>query len=135
MAMNGLVTAVARSASHEFSKTSVPRIHLLAGQGVEDDAHRGTTVQHLSRIVRDPTQPNLRQVHLIHAELHDELAARGFDVGPSDMGAAVLDRDTEGTLIRKAGAMAIVIASGPVSPGDVIHVALPAGPHRALMSV
>ncbi len=179
--MKGLVTAVARSTGHEFSKAKVTRIRLLSGEGVEDDGHRGTTVQHLSRIARDPTQPNLRQVHLIHAELHDELAARGFDVGAGDMGenittrgidllalpagtrltigdavieitglrnpcvqldrfrpglmAAVLDRDTEGNLIRKAGVMAIVIESGPVSPGDIIHVALPTGPHRALMPV
>jgi MOSC domain-containing protein YiiM len=58
----------------------------VAGLGVEGDCHAGATVKHRSRVARDPDQPNLRQVHLIHAELHDDLAMRGFDLAPGDMG-------------------------------------------------
>jgi MOSC domain-containing protein YiiM len=67
------VVAVHRSATHTFSKPSYQQIALLAGLGVEDDAHAGVTVKHRSRVRQDPTQPNLRQVHLLHAELLDEL--------------------------------------------------------------
>ena len=80
------VTAVARSKGHTFSKPTEMSIRLLAGLGVEGDAHMGETVKHRSRVRVDPTQPNLRQVHLIHAELHDELKTRGFDVRPGDVG-------------------------------------------------
>lgn len=90
--MSGIVTAVSRSGEHSFSKPNEPFIRLLPGLGVEGDAHLGTTVQHLSRVRRDPTQPNLRQVHLIHAELHDELRAPGFHVGAGDMGENVTTR-------------------------------------------
>ena len=130
-------------------------------------------------MARDPSQPNLRQVHLIHAELHDELRTRGFDVAPGAMGenittrgvdllalptgtrlnlgphvvvevtgvrnpcaqldgllpglmAAVLDRDEQGELIRKAGVMGIVVTGGEVRTGDAIVVQLPALPHRRL---
>ena len=75
--MDGMVEAVHRSASHTLTKPGQPSIRLLAGLGVEGDAHMGVTVQHRSRVARDPSQPNLRQVHLIHAELHDELRASG----------------------------------------------------------
>jgi MOSC domain-containing protein YiiM len=68
-------------------------IKLIAGLGVEGDAHLGTTVQHRSRVARDPTVPNLRQVHLLHAELLTELRGKGFDVGPGEIGENVL---TEG---------------------------------------
>jgi MOSC domain-containing protein YiiM len=89
---NAIVVAVSRSAGHTFGKKTQPSIRLLAGLGVEDDAHQGVTVQHLHRIARDPTQPNLRQVHLIHAELHDELRAGGFIVAPGEMGENVTTR-------------------------------------------
>ena len=68
---------------------------MVAGLGVEGDAHAETTVKHRSRVARDPTQPNLRQVHLIHAELHDELAERGFDVEPGRMGENVTTRGVD----------------------------------------
>jgi MOSC domain-containing protein YiiM len=170
--MNPVVVAVGRSASHSFSKPLALSIRLTAGQGVDGDAHRGTTVKHRSRVARDPTQPNLRQVHLIHAELHEELRALGFDVAPGDMGenittrdldllalptgallrigeaavvevtglrnpcvqldrfqqglmAATLARDADGNVIRKAGVMAIVLASGDVRAGDAIRIGLP----------
>jgi MOSC domain-containing protein YiiM len=90
--MSGIVTAVSRSAGHTFSKHNQDRIRLLAGLGVEGDAHLGTTVKHRSRVAADPTQPNLRQVHLIHAELHDELQAAGFAVTPGDMGENITTR-------------------------------------------
>ncbi|HEU4978632.1 MAG TPA: MOSC domain-containing protein [Solirubrobacteraceae bacterium] len=177
-----LVVAVSRSPSHSFAKRNEERIRLIAGLGVEGDAHAGATVKHRSRVRRDPTQPNLRQVHLIHAELHEELRARGFDVEPGAMGEnvttsgidllalpagtrlalggeavveltglrnpcvqldrhrrglmeAVLDRDEDGELIRKAGVMAIVVAGGDVRPGDPIALELPPPPHAPLAVV
>jgi MOSC domain-containing protein YiiM len=177
--MTGKVTAVSRSAGHTLRKGNQPSIRLLAGLGVEDDAHAGTTVKHRSRVARDPHQPNLRQVHLIHAELHEELRGRGFDVVAGQMGenvttegidllglpagarlrlgehavvevtglrnpcaqleqiqiglmAAVLDRDAQGNLLRKAGVMAVVVAGGLVCPGDAVTIELPPNPHRPL---
>ncbi|MEX0682091.1 MAG: MOSC domain-containing protein [Dehalococcoidia bacterium] len=85
----GVVTAVSRSPTHTMSKPNQESIRLLAGLGVEGDAHAGTTVKHRSRVVRDPKQPNLRQVHLIHSELHDELRATGFSVSAGQMGENV----------------------------------------------
>ncbi|MFN0058622.1 MAG: MOSC domain-containing protein [Planctomycetota bacterium] len=82
----GIVAAVSRSAAHAFSKILEPAIELAAGLGVVGDAHSGVTVQHRSRVARDPTQPNLRQVHLIHSELLDELRARGFAVSAGQLG-------------------------------------------------
>jgi hypothetical protein len=152
------------------------------GHGVEDDAHLGRTVKHRSRVARDPTKPNLRQVHLIHAELHDELRAAGFVVSAGEMGenvttrgvdllglptgtrlhlgdsavveitglrnpcaqldrfqkglmAAVLARDPQGNLVRKAGIMGVVLSGGEVRPGDAIGVELPAQQQRALEPV
>ncbi len=86
------VVAVSRSGSHSFSKATVPVVRMLAGLGIEADAHAGVTVKHRSRVRRDPTQPNLRQVHLIHAELHDELADAGFPIAPGDLGENVTTR-------------------------------------------
>lgn len=90
--VQGEVVAIARSREHRFSKPVAAQITLLAGLGVEGDAHCGVTVKHRSRVAADPTQPNLRQVHLIHAELIDELRAAGFDVGPGVMGENVTTR-------------------------------------------
>lgn len=84
--MSGHVAFVHRDGQHRFAKLPQMFIRLRAGLGVEGDAHAGATVKHRSRVARDPTQPNLRQVHLIHAELHAALAAQGFDVGPGQMG-------------------------------------------------
>ncbi|MBU2136780.1 MAG: MOSC domain-containing protein [Alphaproteobacteria bacterium] len=80
---------------HSFSKTLQNAITLVAGLGVEDDGHAGATVQHRSRVARDPTQPNLRQVHLIAGELHDELNAAGFALGPGDLGENLTTRGIE----------------------------------------
>jgi hypothetical protein len=87
-----VVVAVARDGAHRFSKPTCLSIRLLAGLGVEGDAHLGVTVQHRSRVARDPTVPNLRQVHLLHAELFDELAPRGFAVAPGELGENVTTR-------------------------------------------
>jgi MOSC domain-containing protein YiiM len=80
------VVSVSLRAGHHFSKTPGLGIRLLAGLGVAGDAHMGTTVKHRSRVRKDPTQPNLRQVHLIHAELFCELRAKGFAVHPGELG-------------------------------------------------
>jgi MOSC domain-containing protein YiiM len=117
----GVVVAVCRSPAHTFGKLARPAVQLLAGLGVEGDAHLGTTVKHRSRVAADPTQPNLRQVHLIHAELHDELRAAGFDVGPGQMGENVTTRGVDllalpaGTLLR-LGAEAVVEVTGLRNP-------------------
>lgn len=180
--MRPLVTAVSRSNGHAFSKPNVLTIRLVAGLGVEGDAHYGDKVQHVFHARRNPDAPNLRQVHLIHEELFDELRTSGFQVRPGDIGenvttrgldllalptgtilqvgneavieitglrnpcrqidafakgltAAVLGRDAQGQLIRKAGVMAIVVKSGDVTVGDAIAMALPAGVHRPLLPV
>ena len=83
------VVSVSRSSSHSFSKPEAGAITLLAGLGVEGDAHCGVTVQHRSRVALDPTQPNLRQVHLLHSELFDELAGKGFTLRPGSVGENV----------------------------------------------
>jgi MOSC domain-containing protein YiiM len=87
--MTARVEAVARDAAHRFSKAGADEIRLIAGLGVEGDAHAGVTVQHRSRVARDPSQPNLRQVHLIHRELLDEVDEAGFTVPPGAMGENV----------------------------------------------
>jgi MOSC domain-containing protein YiiM len=90
--MVGTVTAVCRSATYTFSKPNQSSIRLLAGLGVEGDVHMGATVKHRWRVAHDPGSPNLRQVHLIHAELFDELRAAGFDVLPGATGENVTTR-------------------------------------------
>jgi len=87
-----VVTAVSRNPTHALGKPNRERIRLLTGLGVDGDAHMGATVKHRSRVARDPTQPNLRQVHLIHAELHDELRAAGFELAAGQMGENVTTR-------------------------------------------
>jgi MOSC domain-containing protein YiiM len=88
----GTVVAVSRDAAHRFSKANQDSIRLLAGLGVEGDAHLGVTVQHRSRVAQDPTAPNLRQVHLVPAELFDDLRAAGYDITPGDLGENVTTR-------------------------------------------
>lgn len=117
----GRVVAVACSPTHRFSKAARPSIRLLAGLGVEGDAHCGVTVKHRSRVARDPTQPNLRQVHLIHAELIAGLQAQGFTVGPGTMGEnitteglALLDLPTGARL--RIGPEAVIEVTGLRNP-------------------
>jgi MOSC domain-containing protein YiiM len=84
--LTGKVVAVARDSVHRFSKKLVSEIRIIDGLGVEGDAHLGRTVKHRSRVAIDPAQPNLRQVHLIHSELFEEVRAKGFNVHPADLG-------------------------------------------------
>ncbi|MEU3918598.1 MOSC domain-containing protein [Streptomyces sp. NPDC029004] len=84
--MGATVTTVSSNGEYSFTKPNRESITLLAGLGVEGDVHAGVTVKHRSRIAQDPTQPNLRQVHLIHEELFTEVAQAGFDVAPGDLG-------------------------------------------------
>jgi MOSC domain-containing protein YiiM len=168
-------------ARHSFSKQPASPLILLEGRGVQGDAHCGVTVKHRSRVARDPTQPNLRQVHLLHQELFEELAVRGFGVKAGDLGEnittagldlpslprdtllhvgaavlkvtglrnpcsqlndflpglieAVVERAADGSLVRKAGVMAVVVRGGAVRPMDRIEVQLPPGPHVRLEPV
>ncbi|MCG6122112.1 MAG: MOSC domain-containing protein [Microvirga sp.] len=115
------IVAVNAGSTHAFSKVPREEIRLIAGLGVEGDAHAGETVKHRSRVARDPTQPNLRQVHLIHAELFDELAAKGFAIAPGDIGENVATRGVDllslprGTRLR-LGAEAAVEVTGLRNP-------------------
>lgn len=176
------MAAVHASRSHQFSKASCLSITLLAGLGVRGDAHCGATVRHRSRLAGGATQANLRQVHLVHEELFNELAAGGFKVRGGDIGenittrhiallklprdtrlhigesavvrltglrnpclqldrfqpglmAAVLGRDAQGRLVRKAGVMGVVEREGVVYAGDPIAVQLPDGPQHCLEPV
>ena len=117
----GMVTAVSRSAAHTMSKPTETSIRLLEGLGVDGDAHQGKTVKHRSRVKRDPTVPNLRQVHLIHAELHDELAQAGFKVVAGQMGENITTRGVDllglptGTRLR-LGDSAVIEVTGLRNP-------------------
>ncbi|PWR25406.1 MOSC domain-containing protein [Zavarzinia aquatilis] len=108
-----VVVAVAASPRHGFHKQPLPRIDLMAGFGVIGDAHAGVNVQHRSRVARDRMQPNLRQLHLIHAELFDELARAGFAVRPAELGENVTTRGLDllalprGTRLRLGPAVEI----------------------------
>ena len=119
--MEGWVTAVSRSGVHELSKVNEESIHLLKGLGVEGDAHMGETVRHRSRVARDPSQPNLRQVHLIHHELHDELGEAGLAVSAGQMGENVTTHGIDllslptGTRLHM-GATAVVEITGLRNP-------------------
>jgi MOSC domain-containing protein YiiM len=118
---NATVVAVCRDGEHRFSKAVTTSITLLTGLGVEGDAHAGVTVQHRSRVAADPTQPNLRQVHLMHEELFDELARDGYAVKPGEMGENVTTRGIDllalprHTVLR-IGADAVVEVTGLRNP-------------------
>ncbi|GLX98254.1 MOSC domain-containing protein [Herbidospora sp. NBRC 101105] len=117
----GFIEAVSRSAQYTFSKPNEGVIRLIAGLGVEGDAHYGETVRHRSRMARTPGAPNLRQVHLIHAELFEELAERGFTVAPGQIGENVTTRGVDllglpaGTLLH-LGPEAVVEVTGLRNP-------------------
>ena len=117
----GSVVAVSSRIGHHFSKTPALSIRLIKGLGVAGDAHMGETVKHRSRVSRDPTQPNLRQVHLIHAELFSELQAKGFSVQAADLGENVTTEGIDllalptGTRLR-LGASAVVEITGLRNP-------------------
>jgi MOSC domain-containing protein len=117
----GVVEAVSLNGQHTMSKLNRDRIRLIEGIGVEGDAHAGSTVKHRSRVARDPNQPNLRQVHLIHAELHDELNTGGFSISAGQMGENVTTRGIDllalptGARLR-LGEQAIVEVTGLRNP-------------------
>ena len=117
----GIVTSVSLRAGHDFTKTPAEMIRLLAGLGVEGDAHSGRTVQHLYHLRKDPTRPNLCQVHLIHAELFDELRGKGFAVSAGELGENVTTSGIDllalptGTRLR-LGASAMVEVTGLRNP-------------------
>lgn len=180
--MSAIVEAVCVSGEHAFSKEPAPSVTVLQGLGIQGDAHAGVTVQHRSRVARDPDQPNHRQVHLMHAELHDELRAVGHPVQAGSLGEnlttrgiallqlprgarlrvgssvvlevtglrnpcwqiddfspgllkLVLRKEADGTVVRRAGVMAVVLDGGEVRPGDAIEVELPHGPRAPLQPV
>jgi hypothetical protein len=118
---SGTVAAVASSGRHTMAKPAQASIRLVAGLGVDGDAHQGRTVKHRSRVRRDPTQPNLRQVHLIGAELHDRLRGEGYDLAAGEMGENVTTRGIDllalptGTRLR-LGAEAVVEVTGLRNP-------------------
>jgi MOSC domain-containing protein YiiM len=124
--VSGIITAVSQSPDHSFSKQNQDKIVLLAGLGVGGDAHLGKTVQHRSRVRKDPTQPNLRQVHLMHAEFHDELNASGFHVSAGDLGENITTRGVEllglptGTRLH-LGDTAIVEVTGLRNPCEQLN--------------
>ena len=119
--MAGIVEAVSQCGTHRFSKQPGMWIRLLAGLGVEGDAHLGATVKHRSRVARDPTQANLRQVHLLHRELFESLRDQGFVIGPGDIGENILTRDIDllglptGTVLR-IGKTAEILVTGLRNP-------------------
>ncbi|MGZ0201451.1 MOSC domain-containing protein [Streptomyces sp. RM1] len=119
--MGASVTAVSSNGTYSFTKPNRASITLLAGLGVEGDVHAGVTVKHRSRVAQDPTQPNLRQVHLIHEELFDEVRAAGFEVAPGELGENVTTRGIDllglpvGTLLH-LGAEAVVEVTGLRNP-------------------
>ena len=130
--MSGSVIAVSCQAVHSISKPNVDAIRLQAGLGVEGDAHMGVTVKHRSRVARDPTQPNLRQVHLLHSELHDELRDTGFLVAPGQMGENITTKGIELLALPTGarlhlGRSAVVEVTGlrnPCTQLDGIHAGL-----------
>jgi MOSC domain-containing protein YiiM len=125
--MAGTVLTVSRSATHSLSKSGQLAIQLIAGLGVADDAHAGVTVQHRSRVARDPSQPNLRQVHLIHIELHEELRERGFDVTAGQMGENITTRGIDllglpsGARLRLGG-QAVIEITGLRNPCKQLEI-------------
>jgi MOSC domain-containing protein YiiM len=104
-----------------MAKARQPAIKLVAGLGVDGDAHSGVTVKHRSRVARNPNEPNLRQVHLVHAELHDELAEAGFALSPGQMGENITTRGLDilglptGTKLG-LGAEAVIEVTGLRNP-------------------
>jgi MOSC domain-containing protein YiiM len=127
---DGRVASVSKGAGHAFSKQPCEEIRLVAGLGVDGDAHSGATVKHRSRVARDPSQPNLRQAHIIHTELFDELAQRGFNVGAGDLGENITSQGVDllalpcGARLH-IGAEAVVEVTGLRNPCKQINVFQP----------
>ena len=107
MTPGATVIAVSQKATHGPDKPNRDVVRLIVGHGVEGDAHCGTLVKHRSRVARDPTQPNVRQVHLIHSELHDELRGLGFTVTPGLMGENITTRGVDLLALCRGARLAI----------------------------
>lgn len=128
--MSARVVAVHAKAIHAFSKDGVPSLQLVAGHGVAGDAHYGVTVKHRSRVAKDPGQPNLRQVHLMHSELFAELAGVGLPVSSGQMGENITTSGipllalAEGTVLR-VGSSALVRVTGLRNPCSQIEAFMP----------
>lgn len=91
-AARATIEAVSLSPKHGFSKQPQASIRLLSGLGVQGDAHCGATIQHVYLKRRNPDAPNRMQVHLLQAELLDELAAKDFPIRPGELGENILTR-------------------------------------------
>ncbi|CAM3609475.1 MOSC domain-containing protein [Occultella aeris] len=123
--MSATVVSVHVSPTHTFSKSSTPAIELVEGVGVRGDAHAGATVKHRSRVAANPSQPNLRQVHLIHAELLEDLGGAGHQVAPGELGENITTAGIEllelpvGTRLHIADA--VVIVTGLRNPCQQIN--------------
>jgi len=108
---NGHVVAVHCDAEHRFSKQQQEEITLIAGLGVEGDAHAGAQVRHRSRVAKDPTQPNLRQIHLVASELLDEVREAGHDIVEGQLGENITTVGLDlvalptGTVLRVGGSL------------------------------
>ncbi|MFF8867719.1 MOSC domain-containing protein [Streptomyces sp. NPDC015139] len=119
--MGGRVAAVSSNGEYSFTKPNRDSVRLLAGFGVEGDVHAGVTVKHRSRVAQDPTQPNLRQVHLLHEELFTEVGEEGFSVAPGELGENITTRGIDllalpvGTLLR-IGEWAVLEVTGLRNP-------------------
>jgi MOSC domain-containing protein YiiM len=116
-----IVTAVAAGSKHRFSKEIRSTITLLAGLGVEGDAHCGAYVQHLYDQAKDPSRPNLRQVHLVEQELLEQLGTLGFSITPGQLGENIttrhigLPRLAAGTVLQ-LGTRALICITGLREP-------------------
>lgn len=124
-ASSACVQGVFASADHMFSKHAAARLELVAGLGVVGDCHNGAQVKHRSRVAADPTQPNLRQVHLIHSELFDELRP-DFDIAAGDLGENITTSGIDllklptGTML-KIGETALIAVTGLRNPCQQIE--------------
>jgi MOSC domain-containing protein YiiM len=127
---NGTVEAVCANAKRGIAKPACLHIRLLAGLGVEGDVHLGEKIRHLHRMKRDPDQPNLRQVHLIHGELHNALRADGFAVSAGEMGENITTRGIDLLLLPAGahlhiGATAVVEITGLRNPCEQLNGLMP----------
>lgn len=119
--MTASIRALHRSNAHTFSKADEPFVTLLTGLGVDGDAHCGSTVKHRSRVAIDPSQPNLRQVHLLSEEILDALNAHGYRLRPGDLGENITTMGVDlhalptGTLLR-LGDSALIALTGLRNP-------------------
>ena len=121
MGMDGTVVAVSRSDSHSFSKQNQESIELVAAYGIEGDVHAGATIKHRSRLAKEGDQPNIRQVHLLHTEIFEELKEQGYEVLPGELGENITTKGLDILAMPKGtrlhiGSSAIVELTGLRNP-------------------